>query len=104
MRNLRKKVYEEYKIIGINQIKGIGERRYSEEYNEKLEIAKRSIRRFGLVAPFEVEKTSNGYRLLSHPLKFYAAKQLNYRAVPCLIRNRMHEIILHKNLKMLDID
>ena len=104
MRNLRRKVYEQYKIIGVDQIKGVGERRYPEEYNERVERAKRGIRRFGLVEPFEVEKTSDGYILLSNPLKFYAAKQLHYKAVPCLIRNRKHEIILFKSLKMLDID
>lgn len=41
MRYLRKKVYEQYKIIGVDQIKGIGTRRYLEGYKEKAERAKR---------------------------------------------------------------
>ncbi len=101
---MRRKLYEQYKIIRVNEIKGIGERIYSERYHEKIERAKRAIKRFGLVEPFEVEKTSNGYNLISHPLRFYAVKQLNYKAVPCLIRKPEYEIILYKTLKKLNMD
>lgn len=101
---MRRKLYEQYKIIGVNEIKGIGERIYSERNHEKIERAKRAIKRFGLVEPFEVEKTLNGYKLISHPLRFYAAKQLNYKAVPCLIRKPEYEIILYKTLKKLNMD
>lgn len=101
---MRRKIYEQYKIIGVNEIKGVGERMYSECYHEKIERAKRAIKRFGLVEPFEVEKISNGYKLISHPLRFYAAKQLDYKAVPCLIRKPEYEIILYKTLKKLNMD
>ena len=60
---MRRKLYEQYKIIGVNEIKGINERMYSECYHEKLERAKRAIKKYGLLEPFEVEKISNGYKL-----------------------------------------
>ena len=101
---MRRKIYEQYKIIGINEIKGIGERMYSEYYQEKIERAKRTNKKYGLLEPFEVIKTSNGYKLISHPLRFYAAKQLDYKAVSCLIRKPEYEIILYKTLKKLNID
>lgn len=101
---MRRKIYEQYKIIGVNEIKGINERMYSECYHEKLERAKRAIKKYGLLEPFEVEKTSNGYKLISHPLRFYATKQLDYKAVPCLIRKPEYEIILYKTLKKLNMD
>ena len=53
---MRRKLYEQYKIIGVNEIKEIGERIYSERYHEKIERAKRAIKRFGLVKPFKVKK------------------------------------------------
>ena len=93
---MRRKIYEQYKIIGVNEIKGIGERMYSEYYQEKIERAKRAIKKYGLLEPFEVIKTSNGYKLIS--------QQLDYKAVPCLIRKPEYEIILYKTLKKLNMD
>ena len=99
-----RKVYEEYKVINVNEIEGVKFKAKSIPYIDKIARTKRRIRMVGIKEPFEVEKTIYGYKLMSHPITFIAAKELNYDAVPCLIRNPMHELILNKTLRKLNMD
>ena len=104
MRDLRKKVYEDYQIIKINDIEG-GKINLKNEYRHRAyKMARRRVYREGIRKPFEVIKKENKYILMSNPITFNAAKSLNYSAVPCLIRNPLHELILNKMLKTLDVE
>ena len=67
-------------------------------------IARRRVYKEGIRKPFEVVKKGNKYILMSNPITFSAAKSLNYSAVPCLIRNPLHELILNKMLRTLDVE
>ena len=99
-----RKVYEGYKLIETKDVEahrliprnGFNERDYI--------LAKRRLHREGITEPFEVIKRGNRYILRSKPITFNAAKSLNYKAVPCMIRNPRYEFILHKTLKELDMD
>lgn len=103
MRNLRKKVYEDYQIIKINDIEG-GKINMKNEYRYRAyKMARRRVYRDGIRKPFEVVKKGNKYILMSNPITFSAAKSLNYSAIPCLIRNPLHELILNKMLRTLDV-
>ena len=104
MRDLRKKVYEDYQIIKISDIEG-GKINLKNEYRYRAyKMARRRVYREGIRKPFEVIKKGNKYILMSNPITFNAAKSLNYSAVPCLIRNPLHELILNKMLKTLDVE
>ncbi len=104
MRNLRKKVYEDYQIIKINNIEGGKINLKNEHRYRAYKMAIRRVYREGIRKPFEVIKKENKYILMSNPITFNAAKSLNYSAVPCLIRNPLHELILNKMLKTLDVE
>ncbi len=103
MRDLRKKVYEDYQIIKINNIEGRKINLKNEHHYRAYKMARRGVYREGIRKPFEVIKKGNKYILMSNPITFNAAKSLNYSAVPCLIRNPLHELILNKMLKTLDV-
>lgn len=104
MRDLRKKVFEEYKIIKIDDIEGRRLNLKNEHYYRAYKLARRRVHMEGIREPFEVMKRGNRYILMSNPITFNAAKSLNYSAVPCLIRNPLHELILNKMLRALDME
>lgn len=99
-----RKVYEGYKLIETKDIEahrliprnGFDVRDYV--------LAKRRIKAEGITEPFEVIRRGNRYILSSNPITFNAVKSLNYRAVPCIIRNPRYELILNKTLRNLDMD
>ena len=98
------KVYNEYKMIEIKDIKGIERKEHDLKYFDRIKMARFKIRRYGLTEPFEVIKVNDNYIIMKKSESLIAAKQLNYTAVPCLIRNPLHEIILRKTLRNLDME
>ncbi len=98
------KVYNEYKIIGIKDIIGMEKKEYNPIYFDRIQMAKLRIKRYGLKEPFEFVKVNNKYKIMKKSESLIAAKQLNYTEVPCLVRNPLHEIILRRILKNLDME
>lgn len=93
------KIYEEYKIINVNETEGarvpIKERRIK----DAIIRAEDNIIRYGFKSPFEVEKKGNKYRITAGRIHFIAAKNIGYEEVHCLVRNRAKEVIFFKLLK-----
>ena len=99
-----RKVFEGYKLIGINYIDGRRLMLENKQSMRDFRLARRRIYREGITEPFEVIKRGNRYILRSNPIDFIAAKSLDYSIVPCLIRNPKYEFILHRTLRDLDIN
>lgn len=93
------KVYEEYKMIDVNEIKGARVHIRDKRMRKAIIRAENNIIRYGFKSPFEVEKTRNKYRITAGRIHFIAAKNMGYEVVPCLVRNRAKEAILFKLLK-----
>lgn len=93
------KVYEEYKMINVNEIGGAKVHIKDKRIKEAIIRAENNIIRYGFKSPFEVEKTRNKYRITAGRIHFIAAKNMGYEVVPCLVRNRAKEAILFKLLK-----
>lgn len=93
------KVYEEYKIINVNEIEGARVHIKDKRIKEAIIRAENNIIRYGFKSPFEVEKTGNKYRITAGKIHFIAAKNMGYEEVPCLVRNRAKEAILFKLFK-----
>lgn len=93
------KVYEEYKIINVNEIEGARIHIKDKRIKDAIIRAENNIIRYGFKSPFEVEKTGNKYRITAGRIHFIAAKNMGYKEVPCLVRNKAKEAILFKLLK-----
>jgi hypothetical protein len=93
------KVYEEYKIINVNEIEGARVHIKDKRIKDAIIRAENNIIRYGFKSPFEVVKTGNKYRITAGRIHFIAAKNMGYEEVPCLVRNRAKEAILFKLLK-----
>lgn len=93
------KVYEEYKMINVNEIRGARVHIKDKRMKEAIIRAENNIIRYGFKSPFEVEKTGSKYRITAGRIHFIAAKNMGYEEVPCLVRNRAKEAILFKLLK-----
>ena len=93
------KVYEEYKMINVNEIKGARVHIRDKRIKDAIIRAENNIIRYGFKSPFEVEKTGNKYRITAGRIYFIAAKNMGYEEVPCLVRNKAKEAILFKLLK-----
>lgn len=93
------KVYEEYKIINVNEIEGARVHIKDKRIKDAIIRAENNIIRYGFKSPFEVVKTGNKYRITDGRIHFIAAKNMGYEEVPCLVRNRAKEAILFKLLK-----
>lgn len=94
-----KKVYEEYKMINVNEIEGARVPVKDRRIKDAIIRAENNIIRYGFKGPFEVEKKENKYRITAGRIHFIAAKNIGYEEVPCLIRNRAKEAIFFKLLK-----
>ncbi len=99
-----RKVFEGYKLIETKDIEGKRIRPRNEVYRRAFLLARRRVHLEGIREPFEVIRRGNRYILSSNPITFNAVKSLNYRAVPCIIRNPRYELILNKTLRNLDMD
>lgn len=93
------KVYEEYKIINVNEIEGARIHIKDKRIKDAIIRAENNIIRYGFKSPFEVEKTGNKYRITAGRIHFIAAKNMGYKEVPCLVRNKAKEAIFFKLLK-----
>lgn len=93
------KVYEEYKMINVNEIGGAKVHIKDKRIKEAIIRAENNIIRYGFRSPFEVEKTGNKYRITAGRIHFIAAKNMGYEEVPCLVRNKAKEAILFKLFK-----
>lgn len=93
------KVYEEYKIINVNEIEGARVHIKDKRIKDAISRAENNIIRYGFKSPFEVQKTGNKYKITAGRIHFIAAKNMGYEVVPCLVRNRAKEAILFKLLK-----
>lgn len=93
------KVYEEYKMINVNEIGGAKVHIKDKRIKEAIIRAENNIIRYGFKSPFEVEKTGNKYRITAGRIHFIAAKNMRYEEVPCLVRNKAKEAILFKLFK-----
>lgn len=93
------KVYEEYKMINVNEIGGAKVHIKDKRIKEAIIRAENNIIRYGFKSPFEVEKTGNKYRITAGRIHFIAAKNMGYEEVPCLVRNKAKEAILFKLFK-----
>ena len=93
------KIYEEYKIINVNEIEGARVHIKDKRIKEAMIRAENNIIRYGFKSPFEVEKKGNKYRITAGRIHFIAAKNIGYEEVPCLVRNRAKEAIFFKLLK-----
>lgn len=82
------KIYEEYKIINVNEIEGAREPVKDRRIKDAIIRAENNIIRYGFKSPFEVEKKGNKYRITAGRIHFIAAKNMGYEEVPCLVRNR----------------
>lgn len=94
-----KKIYEEYKMIKVNEIEGARVPIRDKRIKEAIIRAENNIIRYGFKSPFEVEKKGNKYRITAGRIHFIAAKNIGYEEVPCLVRNRAKEAILFKLFK-----
>lgn len=94
-----KKVYEEYKMINVNEIEGARVPVKDRRIKDAIIRAENNIIRYEFKSPFEVEKKGNKYRITAGRIHFIAAKNIGYEEVPCLIRNRAKEAIFFKLLK-----
>ena len=95
------KIYKEYKEIEIKDIKGCNINIMNKEKLDKIYLEKEEIKKHGIVKPIEVIETINGYRILKGENKVIAAKRLGYDKIPCLIRDKVKEILLRKLMKKL---
>ena len=68
------KVYEEYKMINVNEIGGAKVHIKDKRIKEAIIRAENNIIRYGFKSPFEVEKTGNKYRITAGRIHFIAAK------------------------------
>ena len=93
------KIYEEYKMINVNEIKGTRVHIRDKRIKEAIIRAEDNIIRYGFKSPFEVEKAGNKYRITAGRIHFIAAKNMGYEEVPCLVRNKAKEAILFKLFK-----
>lgn len=93
------KIYEEYKIINVNEIEGARVPVKDRRIKDAIIRAENNIIRYGFKSPFEVEKKGNKYRITAGRIHFIAAKNIGYEEVPCLVRNRAKEAIFFKLLK-----
>lgn len=93
------KVYEEYKMIDVNEIKGARVHIRDKRMRKAIIRAENNIIRYGFKSPFEVEKTGDKYRITAGRIHFIAAKNMGYEEVPCLVRNKAKEAILFKLFK-----
>ena len=93
------KIYEEYKIINVNEIEETRVPVKDKRIKDAIIRAENNIIRYGFKSPFEVEKKGNKYRITAGRIHFIAAKNIGYEEVPCLIRNRAKEAIFLKLLK-----
>lgn len=93
------KIYEEYKMINVNEIEGARVPVKDRRIKDAIIRAENNIIRYGFKSPFEVEKKGNKYRITTGRIHFIAAKNIGYEEVPCLIRNRAKEAIFFKLLK-----
>ena len=93
------KIYEEYKIINVNEIEGARVPVKDRRIKDAIIRAENNIIRYGFKSPFEVEKKGNKYRITAGRIHFIAAKNMGYKEVPCLVRNRAKEAIFFKLLK-----
>lgn len=93
------KVYEEYKIINVNEIEGARVHIKDKRIKDAIIRAENNIIRYGFKSPFEVVKTGNKYRITAGRIHFIAAKNMGYEEVPCLVRNKAKEAILFKLFK-----
>lgn len=94
-----KKVYEEYKMINVNEIEGTRVPVKDRRIKDAIIRAENNIIRYGFKSPFEVEKSRDKYRITAGKIHFIAAKNIGYEEVPCLVRNRAKEAILFKLFK-----
>lgn len=93
------KIYEEYKIINVNEIEGARAPAKDRRIKDAIIRAENNIIRYGFKSPFEVEKKGNKYRITAGRIHFIAAKNIGYEEVPCLVRNRAKEAIFFKIIK-----
>lgn len=93
------KIYEEYKIINVNEIEETRVPVKDKRIKDAIIRAENNIIRYGFKSPFEVEKKGNKYRITAGRIHFIAAKNIGYEEVPCLVRNRAKEAIFFKLLK-----
>lgn len=93
------KIYEEYKMINVNEIEGARVPIRDKRIKDSISRAENNIIRYGFKSPFEVQKTGNKYRITAGRIHFIAAKNMGYEVVPCLVRNRAKEAILFKLFK-----
>jgi len=93
------KIYEEYKMINVNEIKGARVHIRDKRIKEAIIRAENNIIRYGFKSPFEVEKIGDKYRIIAGRIHFIAAKNMGYEEVPCLVRNKAKEAILFKLFK-----
>lgn len=93
------KIYEEYKIINVNEIEGARVPAKDRRIKDAIIRAENNIIRYGFKSPFEVEKKGNKYRITAGRIHFIAAKNIGYEEVPCLVRNRAKEAIFFKIIK-----
>lgn len=94
-----KKIYEEYKMINVNEIEGARVPIRDKGIKKAIIRAQNNIIRYGFKSPFEVEKRGNKYRITAGRIHFIAAKNMGYEEIPCLVRNRTKEAILFKLIK-----
>lgn len=94
-----KKLYEDFKMINVNEIEGARLSIKDNRVKDAIIRAENNIIKYGIKSSFEVIKSGNKYKLIAGRLHFIAAKNLGYEIVPCLIRNRFKEAVLFKILK-----
>ncbi|MBS5863773.1 MAG: ParB N-terminal domain-containing protein [Clostridium sp.] len=95
------RIYKEYKEIAIKDIKGCNINAINKNNVDMIYLERKAIKRDGIRKPIEVIETENGYQILNGRKRLLAAKTLGYDKVPCLIRDRMKEILLRKVMKKL---
>ena len=61
-----KKIYEEYKIINVNEIEGARVPVKDRRIKDAIIRAENNIIRYGFNSPFEVEKKGNKYRITAY--------------------------------------
>ncbi len=75
---------------------------------EKLDELKKSISENGIIQPLIVSKSSAGYELIAGERRYRAAKELNYRTVPVIIKDlsghKALEIALIENIQRQDLN
>lgn len=97
------KIYKEYKEIPIEEIKMIGLDLSKAENLDRISRYKNAIKKEGIKRPFEVVKAGKEYHVFGDSIKLLAAKTMQYKTVPCLIRDIEKEIFFRKIMKKLMI-